>query len=101
MAIADESYFDWQVLPEAPSSLIARVVGNGVQLVWQTHDGAASNIVKRRAGDMGSWSRIAKSVGDKAAYVDDSAPAGVVCYRVRSANLNGESPYSNIVRVRR
>jgi hypothetical protein len=102
MAIADESYFDWPVLPEAPSSLTAKVTGNAVRLLWQTHGGVISNvIVERRAGDVGSWTRFATQPAAESEYADASAPAGVVCYRVRAANGNGESAYSNVVRVRR
>lgn len=102
LAIADESYFDWPVLPEAPSSLIASVAGNSVRLRWQTHGGDAANaIVERRAGDAGSWTRIATQPAASAEYADSSAPAGAVCYRVRMGNRNGESAYSNVARVRR
>ena len=102
MAIADEDYFDWPVLPEAPSSLIAAVAGNSVRLRWQTHGGDPANaIVERRAGDAGPWTRIATQPSASAEYADGSAPAGVVCYRVRAANRNGESAYSNVARVRR
>jgi hypothetical protein len=102
MAIADASYFDWPVLPEAPSSLTAIVEGNSVRLRWQMHGGDPANaIVERRAGDAGQWSRIATQPSANSEYADSSAPAGVVCYRVRAANSNGESAYSNVVRVSR
>jgi hypothetical protein len=102
MAIADENYFDWPVLPEAPSSLTGTVAGNSVRLRWQTHGGDPANgIVERRAGDTGQWTRVATQPSGGAEYVDGSAPAGVVCYRVRLANGNGESAYSNVARVRR
>src|SRR6266576_1731740 len=35
MAVADENYFDWPVLPEAPSSLNLVVSDGGVRLTWQ------------------------------------------------------------------
>jgi hypothetical protein len=102
MAIADENYFDWPVLPEAPSSLTAAVSGNSVRLRWQAHGGDPANaIVERRAGDTGPWTRIASQLSPNVEYVDGSAPAGVACYRVRVANPNGESAYSNVVCVRR
>ena len=102
MAIADEDYFDWPVLPEAPSSLTAAVAGNSVRLRWQAHGGDPANaIVERRAGDAGSWTRIATQPSASAEYADGSAPSGVVGYRVRAANRNGESAYSNVARVRR
>jgi hypothetical protein len=101
MAIADENYFDWPVLPEAPSSLTATVAGNSVRLRWQTHGGDPVHaIIERRTGDTGSWTRIATQPSASPEYADGRAPAGVVCYRVRAANGNGESAYSNVARVR-
>ena len=55
-----QDYFDWPVLPEAPSSLTATVAGNSVRLRWQMHGGdPVSAIVERRAGNTGPWTRIA------------------------------------------
>ena len=102
MAIADEDYFDWPVLPEAPSSLTAAVAGNSVRLRWQTHGGDPSQaIVERRAGNTGPWNRIATRPAASTEYADGNSAAGVLCYRVRLANGNGESAYSNVARVRR
>jgi len=102
LAIADENYFDWPVLPEAPSSLTATVTGNSVRLRWHTHGGdPASAIVERRAGDTGQWIRIATQPAASVEYADGDSLAGMVCYRVRAANGNGESAYSNVARVRR
>ena len=51
LAIADANYFDWPVLPEAPSGLSARASGGGVTLGWQLHDGNPAKIsVERRTG---------------------------------------------------
>jgi hypothetical protein len=101
MAVADESYFDWPVLPEAPSSLVAKVAGSGVGLVWQTNGEGISNIiVERRAGVGASWKRIATLSPAKAEYTDAAAPEGPLSYRVRAANSSGESAYSNVVHVR-
>jgi hypothetical protein len=93
MAIADASYFDWPVLPEAPSGLVAR----DVFLQWELH-GAMKSAVERRIGNTGRWERISTITGSS--YSDTSAPRGVVCYRVRAINDAGESAFSNIVRVR-
>jgi hypothetical protein len=66
------------------------------------HGGDPANaIIERRAGDTGSWTRIATQPSASAEYADGSAPSGVVCYRVRAANANGESAYSNVTRVQR
>ncbi len=39
MAIADESYFDWPLLPEAPSSLTVALRRNSAKLSWSLHGG--------------------------------------------------------------
>jgi len=39
MAITDETYFDWPVLPEVPSSLQAKIVLDSVKVIWQGHGG--------------------------------------------------------------
>jgi hypothetical protein len=92
LAIADASYFDWKVLPEAPSGLTAQ----GTSLRWELH-GARKSAVERRVGNTGRWERIATL--DGSTFTDRSAPQGLVCYRVRALNDTGESAYSNIVRV--
>jgi hypothetical protein len=100
LAIADESYFDWPVLPEAPSSLRASVSGEGVELTWEAHGGAPREIVvERRQGDQGSWERIAKLPASATRFVDGK-PVKANCYRVRAVNDAGESAFSNIARVR-
>jgi hypothetical protein len=102
LAIADRDYFDWPVLPEAPSSLSATAAGNAVRLGWEVHGGGATEaIIERRRGDSGAWTRIARQPAAVREYSDGSAPAGTVCYRVRASNSGGESAYSNVVRVRR
>jgi hypothetical protein len=94
MAIADASYFDWPVLPEAPSGLVAQ----GTSLKWELH-GARKSAVERRIGNTGRWERIATLEGTS--FNDASAPRGVVCYRVRAINDQGESAFSNIARTQR
>jgi hypothetical protein len=91
MAIADASYFDWPVLPEAPSGLVV----TGTALKWELH-GARKAAVERRAGK--AWQRIATVEGNS--FHDTNAPRGVVSYRVRALNDAGESAFSNIVTVR-
>ena len=103
LAIVDDDYIDWPVLPEAPSSLAASVSGGAIRLRWEVHGGDARNaVIERRAGQAGSWSRIATQPVGTLEYVDSGAPASdTVCYRVRLANASGESAYSNVVRARR
>ncbi len=101
MAIADESYFDWPVLPEAPSSLNVAVVGNSVKLTWEVHGGnPLSVVVERRIGDRRKWERIAKLPASATEYSDATVERGQrVSYRVRALNDAGESAYSNIART--
>ena len=104
LAVTDESYFDWPVLPEAPSSLNLAVTGNTAKLDWQVHGGGSTGIVVERRIEEGesaktSWSRIAKLPATTTEYSDSSHKKGErFAYRVRAINGDGESAYSNIVR---
>ena len=103
MAIADESYFDWDVPPEAPSSLNAQASGGSVDLSWKLHGGEITSVaVERRQGDRGAWERVTKLAGDAQSYRDSGAASGLtLSYRVRALNTAGESAYSNIARIAR
>jgi hypothetical protein len=104
MAVTDESYFDWPVLPEAPSSLKLSVAGTTAKLSWQVHGGGPTGIVIERRIDEGdsakkNWGRIAKLPATTTAYSDSTLNKGDrIAYRVRAINADGESAYSNIVR---
>jgi hypothetical protein len=101
-AIVDEGYFDWPVLPEAPSSLEAKIAGDSARLTWEPHGGDTTAMaVERRMGDRGSWERAAKLPAGAKEYTDSRLSKGqIVSYRVRALNDAGESAYSNIVRIR-
>ena len=104
MAITDEDYFDWPVLPEAPSSLNVTLNRSGPELAWQVHGGnPTSIIVERRIEDdnvRGSWERIAKLNSSATEYADSTAKKGQhFAYRVRAANAEGDSAYSNVERI--
>jgi hypothetical protein len=102
LAIADANYFDWPVLPEAPSGLTAQPSGAGIALRWELHEGGATKVaIERRAGNTGRWERIATPAA-AVQFTDNAPPQGsVLCYRVRAINNAGESAYSNIARVSR
>jgi hypothetical protein len=87
-AIADADYFDWPVLPEAPSSLTAQSSASGVALKFELHAATTKFAIERRAGD-GRWERIATQAS-ATTYTDASAPRGLVRYRVRALNDAGE-----------
>jgi hypothetical protein len=103
LAVTDDDYIDWPALPEAPSSLAAAVSEGSVRLRWEAHGSDTRNvIIERRTGQTGPWTRIATQPAGTPEYVDRGASVGgTVCYRVRALGANGESAYSNIVRVRR
>jgi hypothetical protein len=99
LAIADTSYFDWPILPEAPSGLSAQLSGLNVKLHWQMHEGNPSKIaVERRKGNTAAWERIATQT--VRTEFTDADIRSLVCYRVKALNNSGESAYSNIVRVK-
>ncbi|MBV8818089.1 MAG: hypothetical protein JO022_07005 [Acidobacteriaceae bacterium] len=99
LAIADASYFDWPVLPEAPSDLTAAASGNSVNLQWALHGSNVTQVaVERRSATM-KWERIATQP-KTANFTDSSAPRGtVLSYRIRALNGSGESAYSNVARI--
>jgi hypothetical protein len=105
MAITDESYFDWSVLPETPSSLRITLNGNSPKLKWDLHGGDPKGVVVERrtekASENGSpWKRITKLENGATEYSDSGLAKGeAAAYRVRAFNDVGESAYSNIVHV--
>ena len=104
MAITDESYFDWPVLPEAPSSLNVSLAGNAAKLTWQVHGADITGItVERQFGDglqtRGRWGRITQLSATATEYTDPNLKKQPYGYRVRAVNANGQSAYSNIARI--
>jgi len=105
MAITDESYFDWAVLPETPSSLSATPNGNSVRLKWELHGSDPKGaVVERRIGKPAAyesqWKRISKVESNTTEFTDTGVATGeTAAYRVRAYNDAGESAYSNIVHV--
>jgi hypothetical protein len=101
LVVADESYFDWPVLPEAPSSLRAAASSTSVKLTWAVHGEQATHVaIERRHGYLGKWEKIATLPANATEYVDAKRKTGIMSYRVRALNKSGESAYSNIVDVK-
>lgn len=99
-AIADEDYFDWPVLPETPSGLVANRSGAAVQLRWEMHGGDATGAhIERRSGNSAPWTALATA--NSATYADRTAPVGIVCYRAAAVNGSGRSAWSNYACVGR
>ena len=104
MVVTDENYFDWPVLPEAPSSLNVSPMGGAMKLTWQGHGGKPTGIIiERRTDDgkesRGTWKRVATLPEGAQEYSDPGKNGQHVSYRVRAINAEGESAYSNIVRM--
>lgn len=97
VAIADESYFDWPLLPEAPSSLRVNVTGGGAKLTWDIHGGDPANVVVERRIERKGWEKIATLPATTREYRDSSMKGEGVAFRVSATNANGSSAYSNIV----
>lgn len=105
MAIADASYFDWAVLPEAPSGLrVSRWVSDisGWYLQWESHSPASTKFVVevRPIQFQSTWKRI-DGFASKSDFIDTVSRNAFVCYRVRAVNDAGESAYSNVACVNR
>jgi hypothetical protein len=104
MAIADADYFDWPVLPEAPSSLNVSVAGTTAKLTWEVHGGDPTGIVIERKIEeansaKGKWTQVAKLAASATEYSDSTLKKGQrTAYRVRAINDAGQSGYSNIAR---
>jgi hypothetical protein len=102
MAIADADYFDWPVLPEAPSGLTVNpwhTDMNGRELRWESHSPDAKFVIERREDHYG-WVRVGQPISDPR-YLDTQMVNSLVCYRIRAANSAGQSAFSNIACVGR
>jgi hypothetical protein len=106
MAIADADYFDWPVLPEAPSGL--RTVGGFVansgsvsfSLEWESHGGTGFSIERRI--ESAKWERFKEATSPSARVsIPILPPTSTACFRVRAVNTNGQSAFSNIACVGR
>jgi len=103
MAVSDESYFDWPVLPEAPSSLNVSTVGVESKLTWEVHGGDPTDILVERSNPdkaPGAWEKIATLPATAVQYLDNGFGKGQrASYRVRAVNAGGKSAYSNVARA--
>jgi hypothetical protein len=74
MAIADASYFDWPILPAAPSGLRVALRGASTQLTWKPCDEYTTGvIVERRLGPSGKWVEIDQLSGSATTYKESQA----------------------------
>ena len=103
MAIADESYFDWMELPEAPSDLILARQQAGVRLTWMIHGGNPESVlVERRTGKHGQWQTVTKLPASQTSFLDKqiSNNQRTTSYRVLAENDAGRSAHSNVATQR-
>ena len=104
LAITDADYFDWPVLPEAPSSLNATTEASSAKLTWENHGGNPTKIILERrveeGGRRGMWQHLSEVGPSVTQFTDTSLKKGQrLAYRVSAANSDGESAYSNIVGI--
>jgi hypothetical protein len=101
LVVADASYFDWPVLPQAPSSLRAVLSGSSVKLTWVIHGQDVTHIaMEKQLGYSGRWERVTTLPATAMEYEDTQRQTEITSYRVRALNDAGESAYSNVVSVR-
>jgi hypothetical protein len=101
MAIGDASYFDWAVLPEAPSGLnVGPIFPRGslhFELSWASH-GSSRFRLERRLGNS-AWETLRVT---PLTHFEEVVPTtSTACYRVRAVSAAGESAYSNVECVNR
>ena len=94
MAVADVSYLDWPVAPEAPAGLVAKQTGSRVQLEW-SGDETSSRFEVQRSMDWGAWQKVAEIRQRQLTY-SEPLPAGRhITYRVRALGSSAPSAWSN------
>ena len=100
-AITDASYFDWPILPEAPSSLDVHLASGSARLNWEVHGDVVTGIVvERRTRNGEAWTKLSELPAGSKSFTDPQAAAsGQLGYRVYALNKAGRSAYSNIARV--
>jgi hypothetical protein len=97
MAIADADYFDWPVLPAAPSGLHLAATGASTLLTWKPVDEySTSVVVERRFGSSGKWTEIARLAAGTTRHTDEPT-AKHAFYRIHAVGESGKSGYSNVV----
>ncbi len=103
IAVADQSFFDWPELPEAPSDLNLNEARGGIQLSWHLHGGNPEFVsIERRVGS-NAWQTVSKLDAHTISFSDPHAQnnQGPISYRVRAGNSAGMSAYSNVATVGR
>ena len=95
----DRIYLSFAVTvpPNSPSGLVAFANEDLVSLAWNDNSSNESGFkIERKTGSGGSYSQMATTGQNVAAYIDNSiSPGNTYYYRVRAYNGAGDSAYSN------
>jgi len=85
-----------QTGPIAPNGLAAVAGASLVSLAWYDNSSDETGFkIERKVGSGGSWSQIATTGQNIAAFIDNNVSAGTTyIYRVRAYNASGDSSYS-------
>jgi hypothetical protein len=94
MAVADASFLDWPVVPEAPGQLQASGAGPETRLQWKRYS-QATRMEIQRSIDYGPWRPVAETTPDKIEFSEHGDEKGHITYRVRAKGEHGPSPWSN------
>jgi uncharacterized delta-60 repeat protein len=99
VALIDDITFPPSNEPNAPSNLSATAISaSQINLGWTDNSSNESGFkIERKTGIGGTYSQIATVGANVTTYSNTTGldPSTQYCYRVRSYNANGDSPYSN------
>lgn len=83
-------------LPAAPSLARANAMNSQMRLTWTDNSSNEDNFtVERRVGGAGVFTQVATVPANTAIFEDQTAPKGVLFYRVKACNSAGCSAFSN------
>jgi hypothetical protein len=94
MAVADARFLDWSETPQTPGELVAERSGEQVRLHWKPSFSAVRFEVEC-SDDFKPWRRAGEVTAPVAEFSERSSDSNRSTYRVRAANTNGASPWSN------
>ncbi len=83
-------------IPAAPTNLSASVSTSNVQLNWTDNSNNETWFRVERSTDQINFTEITTVGTNVTTYTDKSLPGGTYYYRIRAANTNGNSVYTNI-----
>ncbi len=94
VAIADASYLDWHMSPDAPGELTAALSGHDVRLSWKKY-GNPTQFEIQRSIDWGAWERITDLPASQTSYTGPATQGRHITYRVRAISPGSSSAWSN------